>query len=575
MTTPPSPLDIFGSALAAWYDPSDSSTITKSNNLVSLLKDKSGNGNDLSASGTARPTYNATAIMGSSPGLVFNGSTTVLTSANTANIGTTAFSAFCLTEIDEALGSSNTLLGYTASGDAGPFGANSVMFVFVDQNGWLSTYQAGARAVASSIPVIGTPLEPHSLPGFMYIMGSVFDGANSTLYVNEDTSSSVAYSNSLNTPGSICLGGRPDFSNVWTGKVGETILVNRAVNATEMAAVFAWIKRHWSRVLIAEGDSIVGAGPLASEQSGYCFQYLPNANPSVFLNDIAIGGSDLNSNGNNTDLVVRAALTPSYCDGRIPTNKYDAKYIFYAALSNNIDSTQAYTDAFGAYLAARRTAGYDYIVTSTVISRTDIVGFDTVRAALNAVIKSRSWQQKYGISAVADFAADPIMGVDAAPSVNPSFFFDTVHPNPSGHARLEAIFRATINSIPLVFGPAVDTTLSNKSGRYFSRKDYAEWLAKIAGEDEEMRREYQRFIREAEKERNLTEIERADRDFTNAEEEYGKSESALFNGLTTTNHIKFSEAKEKMERARKERDHHYFMEVVKKAWADHNARKTK
>lgn len=119
------------------------------------------------------------------------------------------------------------------------------------------------------------------------------------------------------------------------------------------------------------------------------------------------------------------------------------------------------------------------------------------------------------------------------------------------------------------------TTLTNKHGRYFSRKDYKEWLARIVGENEESRREYQRFIDEAEAERNLTYIERADRDYNIAEEQLANSEDALFDNLTETNHIRFSEAQEKLAAARKERDHQYFMDIVNKEWAKYNESKKK
>lgn len=119
------------------------------------------------------------------------------------------------------------------------------------------------------------------------------------------------------------------------------------------------------------------------------------------------------------------------------------------------------------------------------------------------------------------------------------------------------------------------TTLTNRAGKYFSRRDYAEWLAKIVGEDEESRREYELFVSEADRERNLTAIQRALRDHEDAATEFGASEVTLFNNLTSTNHIKYSEAKERLEKARKERDHQHFMEVVNNEWAKYNESKAK
>lgn len=119
------------------------------------------------------------------------------------------------------------------------------------------------------------------------------------------------------------------------------------------------------------------------------------------------------------------------------------------------------------------------------------------------------------------------------------------------------------------------TTLTNKHGRYFSRRDYAEWLARIVGENEESRAEFDRFIHEAEVERSLSNKDRAQRDFSGAEEELNQHEDALFKNVTASNHAKLVEAKERRDRARKERDHHYFMDIVNKEWAKHNESKKK
>lgn len=116
------------------------------------------------------------------------------------------------------------------------------------------------------------------------------------------------------------------------------------------------------------------------------------------------------------------------------------------------------------------------------------------------------------------------------------------------------------------------TTLT-RAGKYFSRKDYAEWLARIVGENEESRLEYEKFVSEAERERNLTSLQRAIRDHENAATEFGAHEVNLFNNVTTTNHIKYSEAKEKLERTRKERDHQYYMDIVNKEWVKYNEAK--
>lgn len=81
-----------GGTNGAWWDPSDITTlfqdsagttaVTADGDPVGLVKDKSGNGRDLTASSTARPTYK---VSGSLAYLSFNGSSNVMTASGTAS----------------------------------------------------------------------------------------------------------------------------------------------------------------------------------------------------------------------------------------------------------------------------------------------------------------------------------------------------------------------------------------------------------------------------------------------------------------------------------------------------------
>jgi hypothetical protein len=244
--------------------------------------------------------------------------------------------------------------------------------------------------------------------------------------------------------------GRDDGSAYWEGTIGETIVLNRDATAEEREKVHLWLVRHWSRILVVEGDSLPHAGP----PDGFAYAYIPHATTPTFLNDVAVGGSNLNTYGASDPAPVRfgslAHRAPFHLYNRVPANKNGQEYVLYFAVTNNLGGgdVAAYVAAWGQYALNAKAAGFDKVVTSTVLSRTDVgQSNDAVRNAFNAAIKAPGWAAAHGIDAIADFASDPIMGVDAAPIVNPGYFHDGVHPNAAGNARLEAIFRAAMNSL--------------------------------------------------------------------------------------------------------------------------------
>ena len=74
------PVDITG--LAMWFDAADNSTITSSSSLVTQWNDKSGNGYNATNSTYVSPTYSATGFNSKYPGLLFNGTSTMLATAS-------------------------------------------------------------------------------------------------------------------------------------------------------------------------------------------------------------------------------------------------------------------------------------------------------------------------------------------------------------------------------------------------------------------------------------------------------------------------------------------------------------
>lgn len=444
---PPDPITKFGSALVAWFDPWDSATITQSGGLVSAWANKAGPGN-FSASGTQRPTYSATAIQGNAPGITFNGSTNILIASGVAPGAVSSMSFFMLTECDNNHdgGDQHELATYVANGDGGFYAAHSANFLYGEPfRGTIGAQAFGVNSEHSNW--FGVPQQGIQPPqGKQTVrMGSTWDGTNQTFYLDNRAAPGVANTGALVSPGSLVIGNRADGANAgWTGAVGEIIMLNRAATSDERDYLQSWFTRKYARILVPDGDSTVhGAVPGSPfTEDGYVRRHAANASKLTFVNNIAIGGSSLDSDNTDEAMVYRASL--GYAN-RIPANKYGQEYVYYAYICNNIggltNTASGYAATWVTYMAARRAEGYDKVVMATILDRTDAGQNETVRHAFNAIIKNPNWtglvRNGGPVDMVIDFASHPIMGVDNAPTVNAAYFEDEVHPNSSGYGLLE------------------------------------------------------------------------------------------------------------------------------------------
>lgn len=207
---------------------------------------------------------------------------------------------------------------------------------------------------------------------------------------------------------------------------------------------------HFSRVIVTEGDSVTQA------QSAYGYVYVGAAatSPKWYLRDIAIGGSNLDTNtliNGSTwgDLTYRAT---DYTDAFLASTPGALRVLYVNIGTNNISPTAAdFAVRYGNYLLARRAAGWDKIVVGTLLSRSDepfvSTGHEDRRLALNDIIRSSAWKSAYGVDAVADMASDPTIGPFSSHADHPELWLDTVHPSAAGHALMAPYFTAALNSI--------------------------------------------------------------------------------------------------------------------------------
>jgi lysophospholipase L1-like esterase len=232
------------------------------------------------------------------------------------------------------------------------------------------------------------------------------------------------------------------FSSSLTTNQRRNVVAELIAKAAESSLVVTKPKN----LLIVEGDSI-SVGPASNS---YAQQYFANATGTdLSIYNVAAGGGSMMSQNVNPDLNLSVRL-PYHLAG-IPTSLTGRKAIvtlFFGANDLTAYATNAdyLTELYG-YVDQLRSAGA-VVGICTVLAKGTAQGgyatFNTRRASLNTQLRADVGTE---FDFLVDFAADATMGTDAAPN-NATYFnsSDGLHPTAAGHAILEPIFRAAINS---------------------------------------------------------------------------------------------------------------------------------
>jgi hypothetical protein len=445
-----------GSALVAAYDPTNATTITQSGGVVSQMNDISGNGKHLvQATGANQPGYSATAFMGK-PGLTFNGTTQYM-SVGSMNIGTTKFAVFAYLQQHYGSATNARFMGYESGVGTADFSSPQNAILIVNNGGSTDNISGYRGSVKSTFFVSG--IEPTD--GGFYRIASVWDSAFHTIYADNQAQTAVAdAAGSLTTGGTIRLGAYvTNGAANWKGSCGRILLMNRDPTSGERASIDNWLRAPWSRVVVVEGDSKATWGTPNVDATPYTYSWtmVANLSPAAAVMNRAVGGSALNADDGTTTSGINTSLMrgnrAARLDAALPADKHGVPWILFVDIGSNAPATAAQQAIdIATYCAARKAAGWDKIILTTLLSRTDSgAGFDAYRNAYNVIIKNASWvgltANGGSVDSICDFAADAIVGVDAAPTVNPTYFADGVHPNAAGNVRLEVIARASINGL--------------------------------------------------------------------------------------------------------------------------------
>lgn len=430
-----------GGKLLAWYD---ETSLVASGGKVAQWTDLSGLGQHLAWADAARqPLYVATGFNGI-PCAKFTQTAGYLQRSG-FKMGGAAVGIFAAAKEYYDILVPRRLASFTAAGDpddATNVSSASFLFTSGAGPGSLRTYRAGSSV--DYLDDLGDGiLEFCDRPSRISV---VYDGVLATLYNGNAARGSVASSGSFGASGTFAVGGRaPDAVGdvYWSGPVARMLVV-KDTTADERALIDQWLARPGpttNRILVTEGDSIAYTG---EEFGGFTYAFVSHAIPTVFLNNVAIAGSRLATNPG--DLIYRTANV----DGLLPARRDGRLHIFFVFIGHNdtpADADQAaWIDTLIAYCKGRQLSGFSRIVVATVLPRSDaaFAAHNGNRALLNPRIRTACAANGF---VVCDFAADPIMGLDATSDDLTYYQSDKVHPNAAGHARLEPIFRGAINAL--------------------------------------------------------------------------------------------------------------------------------
>lgn len=224
------------SGMQFWYD---ASTLTDGDgSVVSTWSDQSGNGRDLTATTTLRPTLRSTGGPNSKPACEFSGAQGMGTSA--FNINSTGYTVFCVaktsvTNADQMIYETSVNLGVNNGTFAGYFTADNKLAALHQYAGFCAWISTGT---------VGT--------GFKYIthIGNFTLPSNEVVgYVNGV--SAGGYTANINTGGTLAsfplfVGARNKASMFLTGFVSELMAYNSAFDATNRQTVEAYLKTKYA-----------------------------------------------------------------------------------------------------------------------------------------------------------------------------------------------------------------------------------------------------------------------------------------------------------------------------------------
>ena len=260
-------------------DPNNNGTQPANNAIVTSWKDKSGLGNNGSASSGV--TY-TTAGLNSKPAMYYNngnqGSISYYFSGNVTNNNPT-MSVFAVISMSSASLPSARIIGFSGGSTVNDYQSTNY-FGFLRQSGTgMGPYRAGTYVSNNTYTSYSTP----------YVYGAWFDGTNEYTNVqvgNNTTIGSAASSgNFAITYYSIGNNPQPDSNGPFTGYISEIIVYNTSLTTTQRQQIEGYLSWKWGlQTNLPTAHPYYSASPSGSGGSVANTGYITNYNANAFLN---------------------------------------------------------------------------------------------------------------------------------------------------------------------------------------------------------------------------------------------------------------------------------------------------
>ena len=289
----------------------------------------------------------------------------------------------------------------------------------------------------------GAGLNTGNVSAGKHALAFVLNGTSSAIYVDSAATPAATGNASTIAPGgTFILGSQAAGALPLNGKECIVLSYAGAHTQAQVAQVLAWMRAQHgtytgTNTLVLDGNSflVVDSAALATD---------------VFGSLSSFGSATKNNgvSGETTPTMSSLALTAT--DPYFGTGGNRGNVAVGIEITNDVavggaSAATAYAN-IQAYCAARRAFGWKVIIT-TFLSRSDagVSGtFNTIRATVNANIQA-NWPTF--ADGLADWASDPIMGINGA-ETNPTYFLSgNLHPNAAGMAILAPYVTAAIKSL--------------------------------------------------------------------------------------------------------------------------------
>ena len=227
-----------------WFDAADMTTMTFSGSTVTQWNDKSGNGRNATNGGYVAPTYSATGFNSGYPGLLFNGSSTML---NTA--------AIIPTPVLSSNGTDTTIFivfnytGVPGSGGYGLYGLGSQANTYVVRAPWAVGGAGGGAIVDTTSTTAGSRIVASfaSAQAAAQVYSITRSGASHLFYqYGTLTASNLSSTGTVGTTSqTFGIGGGIADTVFFNSYISELIIYNVAITTAQQQQVEGYLAWKW------------------------------------------------------------------------------------------------------------------------------------------------------------------------------------------------------------------------------------------------------------------------------------------------------------------------------------------